>query len=89
MAALKLHLRKTFKFSPSATTELFLQPHNITDAAPDGHSFDFLDVPNYLKMHLIFHLQIHYEDYENIGNSLSWAYQAAYDRASKISSRSR
>jgi len=34
MAAWKPHLRHAFKFSPAAATELFLEPHNIPDAAP-------------------------------------------------------
>lgn len=58
MAALKPHLCKSFKFAPSGTTELFLKPHNILNAAPDGHRFDFFDFPNYLKMHLKFHPEI-------------------------------
>jgi len=58
MTALKFHLSDPFKFSPSASTELLLNPHNITDPAADGHGFNFLDFPNYLKMHLKFHLLI-------------------------------
>ena len=49
MAALQPRLSKSFKFSPSASAELFLKPHNTRDASPDGHSFNFLDVLNYLK----------------------------------------
>jgi len=56
MAALKPHPSEAFNFSPSATTELFLKPHNIADTSPDGHRFNFLDFTNYLKMHLKFHL---------------------------------
>jgi hypothetical protein len=42
---------KAFEFSPSATTELPLKPHDIADAAPDGHGFDDFDFSNYLKIH--------------------------------------
>jgi hypothetical protein len=59
MAALQPHLSNPFQLSPSAATKLFLKPHNITDAAPDGHRFNFLYFSNYLKMHLEFHLQIY------------------------------
>jgi len=51
MAALEPHLSKTFKFSPSTAAELFLNPHYITDTAPDGRRFNFRYFPNYLKMH--------------------------------------
>ena len=74
MTALKPHFRKSFKFAPAATTELFLKPHNITNAAPDGHRFNFFYFSNYLKMHLEFHLQIYDEA---IGTSRSSALQAA------------
>jgi hypothetical protein len=35
-----------------------LQAHDITDAAPDGDRFDFLDFSNYLKIHERFHPEI-------------------------------
>jgi hypothetical protein len=41
MAAWQPHLGKAFKFSPSAATELFLKPHKIADAAPDGYRVNF------------------------------------------------
>jgi hypothetical protein len=86
MAALQPHLSKSFQLSPSASTELLLKPHNITNAAPDGHRFNYLNFSNYLKMHLEFHRQIYDEA---IGTSCSSASQAAYDSASNISSRLR
>ena len=36
MAALKSHFSKSFKFSPSASTELLLKPHNITYASANS-----------------------------------------------------
>jgi hypothetical protein len=51
------HLRHPFKLSPAASPELFLKPHDITDAAPDGHRFNFFYFSNYLKIHLKFHLR--------------------------------
>ena len=59
MSIWKPHLRQAFKFPPSTATELFLQAHDITDAAPDGNRFDYLDIINYLKIHLKFHLEIY------------------------------
>jgi hypothetical protein len=44
------HLRHAFKLSPAAAAELLLQPHDITDAAPDGNRLDYLDITNYLKL---------------------------------------
>ena len=86
MAALQPHLSESFQFPPSASAELFLKPHNITDAAPDGYGFNSLYFSNYLKIHLKFHLQIYCDI---ISTYLSSARQAAYDSASRISSRSR
>jgi len=86
MATLEPHLGNPFQLSPAAATELLLQPHNITNAAPDGHRFNFFDFSNYLKMHLEFHLQIYDA---TIGTSGFSARQRAYDSASKISSRSK
>jgi hypothetical protein len=74
---LEPYLSKSFQFSPSAATELFLKSHNITDAAPDSYRFNFVDFPNYLKMHLIFHPWI------------SFCPPGACDRAFKISSHVR
>jgi hypothetical protein len=55
---------------------LFLKPQNIPDAAPDGHGFNFLDFPNYLKIHLKFHQEIQFLA-AVVGTSLSSARQAA------------
>jgi hypothetical protein len=88
MAAWKPHLRQAFNFSPSAATKLLLKAHNIPDAAPDGHGFNFLYSLNYLKIHLKFHQEIQFLA-AVVGTSLSSARQAAYDNASRISSRSK
>jgi hypothetical protein len=56
MTALEPYLSKALKFSPPAAAKLFLKPHNISDAASDGHCFNFLYFSNYFKIHLKFHL---------------------------------
>jgi hypothetical protein len=55
MAVLQPHLGNAFKFSLATAAELFLKPHNITDAASDGYRFNFFYCSNYLKIHLKFH----------------------------------
>jgi hypothetical protein len=44
MPAWKPHLCQAFQFPPSTSTELPLQAHDTTDAAPDGNRFYFFDL---------------------------------------------
>jgi hypothetical protein len=82
MAVLQPHLSESFQFPPSASAELLLKPHNITNATPDGYSFTSLYFSDYLKIHLKFHLQIYFDI---ISTYLSSDHQAAYDSAYYIS----
>lgn len=66
LAALEPYHGKALEFTPSARSELLLDPHDIANSPTHGNLFDLFDLSNYLKIHVGFHLLI--SDHDNSPN---------------------